>query len=340
MTDIDPEAEIELRTGAEAVTARMPLTGQVSQAWLLDYQRLADAAAVPAQPESAAGRVSIVVTLPVGGSQRQIASTLDAARALISAADAASLQLPAPASAEASVRDWWDRRRATAPGRPISKVPAMRTGIGAERRLTLAVTLAVAVMAQLLLPSRFSAGPTWLAPTMEIVLLAALFVVGRYGGDRRAATIRALLVVLVLVLVAVATFVTVRLVVDLIEGGPETSSAAALLRVGFGVWIYTIIAFTFLYWLLDSGGAEARIWHGRSSPDLAFPQHLNPQVARPGWQPTFADYLYLGFTNATAFSPTDVMPLARWAKLAMSIQAFASLAILGLVIARAVNIFK
>ena len=63
-------------------------------------------------------------------------------------------------------------------------------------------------------------------------------------------------------------------------------------------------------------------------------------MAPPGWRPQFFNYLYLGFTNATAFSPTDVMPLARWAKLAMTVQAIASLFILGLVIARAVNISK
>ena len=73
-------------------------------------------------------------------------------------------------------------------------------------------------------------------------------------------------------------------------------------------------------------------------PHLAFPEHLNPVVAPPGWRPEFADYL--GFTNATALSPTDVMPLARWSKLAMTIQAIGSLAVLGLVVARAVNILK
>ena len=75
-------------------------------------------------------------------------------------------------------------------------------------------------------------------------------------------------------------------------------------------------------------------------PDFAFPEHLNAHVTRPGWRPEFFDYLYLGFTNATAFSPTDVMPLARWAKLSMAVQATASIAVLGLVIARAVNILK
>ena len=67
---------------------------------------------------------------------------------------------------------------------------------------------------------------------------------------------------------------------------------------------------------------------------------MNPAVTPPGWRPQFFDYLYLGFTNATAFSPTDVMPLKHWAKLAMAVQAASSLVLLGLVIARAVNILK
>ena len=66
---------------------------------------------------------------------------------------------------------------------------------------------------------------------------------------------------------------------------------------------------------------------------------MNPELAPKGWRPQFVDYLYLGFTNATAFSPTDVMPLVPWAKIAMAVQSVISLAILGLVIARAVNVF-
>ena len=73
--------------------------------------------------------------------------------------------------------------------------------------------------------------------------------------------------------------------------------------------------------------------------DFAFPQQMNPELAPADWRPRFADYLYLAFTNATAFSPTDAMPTAHWAKLAMMVQSVSSLAILGLVIARAVNVF-
>jgi uncharacterized membrane protein len=71
-----------------------------------------------------------------------------------------------------------------------------------------------------------------------------------------------------------------------------------------------------------------------------FPQMTAPELAAPDWEPRFVDYLYMSFTNATAFSPTDVMPLARWAKLAMLVQSAVSLAIGVLVIARAVNILQ
>jgi len=142
------------------------------------------------------------------------------------------------------------------------------------------------------------------------------------------------------VLVADAAGVTAGLITDLIEGGPETNSATDLLKTGFLVWLYTIIAFAFLYWVLDGGGPESRFLAPPQFPDLAFPEQLNPHVGPPGWRPEFFDYLYLGFTDATAFSPTDVMSLARWAKLAMTVQATGSIIILGLVIARAVNILK
>jgi len=67
---------------------------------------------------------------------------------------------------------------------------------------------------------------------------------------------------------------------------------------------------------------------------------MKEEIAPPHWRPRFIDYLYLGFTNATAFSPTDVMPLAPWAKIAMTAQSLISLTILGLVVARAVNVFS
>jgi uncharacterized membrane protein len=193
---------------------------------------------------------------------------------------------------------------------------------------------------ELWLPPRLGLGPRWAAPTIELLLLTGIVIADRTSVEGRSSIGRAPYLVLVTVLVADAALITGRLIADLIAGGPETNSPTDLLSVGFAVWLYTIIAFAFLYWALDGGGPQARLLAPPEFPDLAFPEQLNPLAAPPGWRPDLFDYLYLGFTNATAFSPTDVMPLSRWAKLAMAVQAIASLAILGLVIARGVNILK
>jgi uncharacterized membrane protein len=339
MTDIDPTSDIELHTANEHVIVRVPLAGPVTAEWLRRYQRLARATGVPVQAQAHPDRAWLVVSVPADGNQREVAATMDAARALIAEADAGE-RAPAAAQAESIVRDWWARRRESAPRRPVSKVEVARTGIGTEKRWPLFGALAVAIAVPLLLPARFSVGPNWIVPAVVALLLVAIVAADRTRDGRRPILGRVLSLALVAILVAAAAGVTARLVIDLVEGGPETNSATDLLSVGFGVWLYTILAFAFLYWVLDGGGPDTRLWTPPDYPDLAFPEQLNPVVTVPGWRPQFFDYLYLGFTNATAFSPTDVMPLARWAKAAMTLQAVGSLAILGLVIARAVNILQ
>ena len=144
---------------------------------------------------------------------------------------------------------------------------------------------------------------------------------------------------LVAVLLASALGSTVLLVVDLIDDAPETKDAGSLLLAGAKVWLTNNIAFALLYWTFDDGGPVQRARGLPAHPDLAFPQQLNPELAKPDWRPEFLDYLYLAFTNANAFSPTDTMPLAHWAKVAMASQALISFTIVGLVLARAVNTF-
>jgi hypothetical protein len=182
-------------------------------------------------------------------------------------------------------------------------------------------------------------GPKWLLPLIEGVLLVAVIAGDPGKINRRSRWLRALSIVLVSLLVLGALWATVQLIDDLIHGGAVTNSASELLQAGTIVWVSNNIAFALLYWELDGGGAAARAHRLPTHHGFAFPQQLNPRVASPDWRPRFIDYLYLGFTNATAFSPTDAMPLAPWAKIAMAVQAFVSLGILGLVIARAVNVF-
>jgi hypothetical protein len=201
-----------------------------------------------------------------------------------------------------------------------------------------AVLAAIALTA--LMPDQVRLGPRWLLPVIEGLLLVVL-VAGDPGTiDRRSRSLRAISIGLVGVLVFGALWSTGLLVEDLIDGGPTTNSAGALLQAGGAVWLSTVIAFALLYWELDSGGAAARAHRLPRYPDLAFPQHNNPDLAPPGWRPRFVDYLYLGITNALAFSPTDVMPMVPWAKVAMAVQSLISMGILALVVANAVGIFN
>jgi hypothetical protein len=178
----------------------------------------------------------------------------------------------------------------------------------------------------------------WVLLAIEGLLLLALLIGDPGAIDRRSRLLRVLSIALVCALVASALWATTALISDLVGGGPETNSAGDLLRAGAAVWVSNNIAFALLYWELDRGGSAARAHRTTPRIDFAFPQDINPGLAAAGWRPRFVDYFYLGFTNATAFSPTDVMPLAPWAKMTMTAQSLVSLLILSLVIARAVNV--
>jgi hypothetical protein len=102
----------------------------------------------------------------------------------------------------------------------------------------------------------------------------------------------------------------------------------------------TIAIAAFIFWMVDSGGPIARQAGERPNPDLLWPQMESKSFAPADWRPSFIDYLYLSFTNATAFSPTDVMPLTDRMKMIMMIEAGASAVTLLLVAARAVNILS
>ncbi|MFJ6053783.1 hypothetical protein [Streptomyces sp. NPDC092307] len=207
-----------------------------------------------------------------------------------------------------------------------------------ESRWPMASAVLAAMVLTLLLPDDLRMAPRWVLPVVEGVLLLALIAGDQGRIDRRSTFLRAVAITLVGALALSAVWSTVRLVDDLVHGGPETGSASSLLQAGSTVWVGTILAFALLYYELDSGGAAARAHRMPPTPALAFPQQINPELGAAGWRPRFIDYLYLGLTNATAFSPTDVMPLAPWAKAVMSVQALISLLILGLVVARAVNV--
>lgn len=142
-----------------------------------------------------------------------------------------------------------------------------------------------------------------------------------------------------LAVVSFANAILLTAVIASLVGGHEKSGAQLLLKA-ITVWSTNVIAFGLWYWGFDRGGPVRRLQPAPPPPDFQFPQQENPQLAAPGWHPRLLDYLYISFTNSIAFSPTDAMPLSRWAKLLMAAEsALSSLTVL-LVAARAVNIFK
>ena len=227
---------------------------------------------------------------------------------------------------------------AECPRRGIDAASAEAPPIIAESRWPMATAVAVAVALQFFKPEWLFLGFRWVLPTVWSGLLVALILADPGRIDSRSRGLRILSITLVTLVALNSLGSTIALVIELVGGASNTNSAGSLLAAGTIVWIDNCIAFSLLYWALDSGGSAARAHRLPQYPDLAFPQTLTPALAPPDWRPRFVDYLYLGFTNATAFSPTDVMPLVPWAKILMAIQSIVSLLLLLLVVARAVNV--
>jgi hypothetical protein len=179
----------------------------------------------------------------------------------------------------------------------------------------------------------------WLIPVVPEVLL--LIPLAWHRPRRRLEQLghRRTVALALLAVVSLANALLVLSVIASLVRGEEKSGAQLLLKA-ITVWTTNTIAFGLWYWAFDRGGPVRRLRPDPPPPDFQFPQMENPQLATPGWRPEFVDYLYVSFTNSIAFSPTDAMPLSRWAKLLMlSESAISSLTVL-LVAARAVNIFR
>ncbi len=201
------------------------------------------------------------------------------------------------------------------------------------------VAIAVAIALQWVLPEGLILQPRWALPAVEAVLL--LLVVA--GNPVRLERGHALLRLGSLGLVAVMTLangISAVLLIDRLITGHATSDPRILIGSGAAIYATNIVAFALWYWEFDRGGPFDRAEGRQQHTDFLFPQMATPEVAPPDWEPTFLDYLYVSFTNATAFSPTDTMPLSRWAKLLMLVQSGIALSTVALVVARAVNILK
>ncbi|MFC7429565.1 hypothetical protein [Nocardia tengchongensis] len=217
------------------------------------------------------------------------------------------------------------------------QVPAWARRTAGESRWAATAAVIGILLVQYLLPPEYSAGPNWVVPIVGFALLIILVIANPVRLDREDERLRRFSLMLMALLGFGMVWSVSHLVKSLING-TAANDAAGLLGSGAAVWLSNVLVFALWYWDFDRGGPAARAHARKPYPDFLWVQMQNPALADPDWEPQFPDYLYLSFTNATAFSPTDVMPMTRWAKLLMMVQSGISLVTVSLVVARAVNV--
>jgi len=172
---------------------------------------------------------------------------------------------------------------------------------------SLAVALAIALYVVLPPQLLVSIGPRWLIPALEAALVVTLTLVSPRRMSAEVTALRVASIVLIALINLANAVSLAELIRALLAGsGP---GGRKLVYSSVPIWLTNVLVFALWYWELDRGGPAARLQRHHREPDFLFPQMANPQAARPGWSPKFLDYLYTSFTNATAFSPTDTMPL-------------------------------
>jgi hypothetical protein len=207
-----------------------------------------------------------------------------------------------------------------------------------EPRWPASLAVTAALLLYMTLPGKLTIGPGWVIPALEGALLIPLTVRAPYRHREEARLIR-LASLLLIALVNLANVASLALLVHVILSGGVVSGRQ-LIFSGIQIWLTLILVFALWYWEVDRGGPAIRGHADQRDPDFLFPQMGTHELGQPDWMPGFVDYLYLSFTNATAFSPTDTMPLSVRAKLLMMVEALASITTVVMVAGRAVNILK
>ena len=188
------------------------------------------------------------------------------------------------------------------------------------------------------LPPTLKMGPDWLI----ILLPAALALPGTVLRQHRR---RPFIRVLGYASLTTVTVTMIGSLILLISRLPQhRDTPGALLRSAGALWIANVLVFAAWYWRLDAGGPSQRdLRESHTDGAFLFPQmtltpQLRKEMGEDQWSPHFMDYLFLAFAASTAFSPTDVPVLSRWAKGLMMVQAIISLTTIAVLAARAINI--
>jgi hypothetical protein len=207
-----------------------------------------------------------------------------------------------------------------------------------EHRWPMALATVSAWVMHELLPDDFKLGSQWIYPVLMGIFLVML-IAGDPGLINRERRWLRFTTGAMIALIAVSNvFSALRLIDGIISNDDFATKPVQLLQIGGIVWATNVIAFALWYWDVDGGGSVKRAVHGPwHDPAFVFPEMHMLERMPAGWYPHFADYFAFSFATATAFSPTDVSAIKRWAKLLMVAESTASLALATLVLAKAIN---
>jgi hypothetical protein len=189
-----------------------------------------------------------------------------------------------------------------------------------------------------MLPHRVHVLPVWMSWAAAFVVLVPMAAVELTRANTRWLRVeRAMIVVLALVYLA-NTSAQLADMIGIIILRPREGRSISLLSSSVVIWVNNVLVFSMLYWQIDGGGPSGRASKSGPTPDWAFPQPASPEDVPPGWRPLFLDYLFLAYNTATAFSPTDALPLTRRAKMLMMAESMISLLTIVVVASRAVGV--
>jgi hypothetical protein len=209
----------------------------------------------------------------------------------------------------------------------------------APRLGALLIVLAIALLIPVL-PQRYHLVPTWVVYLELAILIVPMTLV--QIGQRNFFLQRIERVAEFVAIGGALFFNSANLLIvayNLVEN-PGKLEPVPLFYTSVGIWSANILIFTLVYWLVDGGGPDARLHHIAPYPDFDFPAMDDDVHIPPNWQPGIIDYLFLGFTTSTAFSPTEAMPLTPRAKVLVMLQSSVSLITIAIVAARTINILK
>lgn len=207
-----------------------------------------------------------------------------------------------------------------------------------EQRLPVVLTTLAVFLLLAVSPQRIRLFPLWVFYGVAICMLLPMIIVGISVHKTRWMRIEHTVILLFCFLGCVGNIASLMTLARAMIHRPAELTGLQLLSSSIGIWISNVLVFTLAYWQIDRGGPQARMNNTARLPDWHFPQQDFPLELPAGWRPSFIDYLFLGFSTATAFSMTEAAPLTPRAKILMMIESMVALVTIVVVGARAINI--